>query len=70
MVSNVGVDRSNVHEMVWWQEETHSVTGARKVFRSLFASQVFTKKEVHNILVNYSFPKRAHENDQLTHCPN
>ena len=44
MVSNVGVDRSNVHEMVWWQEETHSVTGARKVFRSPFASPVFPKK--------------------------
>jgi len=32
MVNNVGVDRSNVHEMVWWQEKMHPVTGARFVF--------------------------------------
>jgi len=32
MISNVGVDRGNVHEMVWWQEEKHPVTGARFIF--------------------------------------
>ena len=41
MVSNVGVDRSNVHEMVWWQEEMQPTTGARNVFQSLLSEFFF-----------------------------
>ena len=35
MVNNVGAARSNVHEMVWWQETMHPDIGARKVVQKL-----------------------------------
>ena len=48
MVSNVGVDRSNVHEMVWWQEKMHPVTGARKVLQSLFSNFLWVISPLEN----------------------
>ena len=52
MISNVGVDRGNVHEMVWWQEEKHPVTGARKVFQSLLHAHPSISSFVASALAN------------------
>ena len=66
MVSNVGVDKSNVHEMEWWQEKVHSVTGARKVLQSLL------KESLLNIMYNFNLkvflPKSRLQGCQEAKC--